>query len=312
MRWHREAPGEGLCWISRRLVLLLLTALVMFGCGRASSPVAAPREKGGLQVVVSIGPLGYFAQRVGGDRVQVHVLMGPGTSPHDFEPTPAQMRLLQQADILVLNGVGLEFWADKVVASADNPDLEVVTTSEGLDILQAPDGQGGNPHVWLDPINAIWQVARIREAFVRLDPAGEEIYNTNSARLVEDLKALDRDIMLTLAALSQREVVSLHAAWAYFSRRYQLKEVAVIEERPGEEPTPAELARLVQQAREMGVRVIVVEPQMSAKAAEVIAAEAGMQLVSLDPIGIPPEYDYLRTMRANAQALADALRAAGP
>ncbi len=288
------------------LGILSIGSIAIMGCAQNTPP---PSSQDAPQVVVSIGPLGYFTQRIGGDRVQVHVLLGPGTSPHDFEPTPAQMRLLQQADLLVLNGIGLEYWADKLVNSVDNSRLQVVITGEGLAVLQGAEGEGGNPHVWLDPINAALQAARIRDALIRVDPDGKATYLANSARLIEDLKALDRDVMLALASLPQREVVSLHAAWAYFARRYRLIEVAVIQERPGEEPSPGELAALVQQARAAGVWVIIVEPQMSARAAEAIAAEANMRIVTMDPIGQPPAYDYLRTMKENVAALVAALEA---
>lgn len=291
-----------------RLLIGVLVFAIPFVTGCSGTPTpAASSPTAHVRVVASIGPLGYLASRVGGDRVEVTVLMGPGTSPHDFEPTPTQMRELQKADVLVLNGLGLEFWADRVVASLDNPDLHVVVTSEGLYVLQNAGGRGGNPHVWLDPINAAFQAARIRDALIAVDPAGKPTYLANTAQLVEELKVLDRELMLRFSRLPDRRFASLHAAWAYFARRYALEEALVLEETPGEEPTPRELARLIDLAREAGLRVVVVEPQLSAKVAEAVSQEAGLRLVVMDPIGQPPTYDYFQLMRENAKALAKAL-----
>ncbi len=290
-------------WVGVLLIGLLV------GC-TAARPTPAPRRDRPVQVVASIGPLGYFARQVGGERVQVTVLLPPGRSPHDFEPTPAQMRRLSEADLVVLNGVGLEFWADRVLTSLGLPPERVVVTSEGLDILQETDHGGGNPHVWLDPINAAFQAARIRDALIAVDPDGKDVYLANGARLIEDLKALDREILLTVARWPRRRFIAFHAAWAYFARRYGLEQAAVIEETPGQEPSPGQLARIVAVARAIDARAIFAEPQLSPKAAEVIAQEAGLRVLVLDPLGTPPEYDYFQTMRWNVQTFAEALGAA--
>ncbi len=292
------------------IVSLVLTVSLPVGCARSESPRPSAGEEKVL-VMASIAPLGDFVRKVGGDRLQVEVLVPPGTSPHTFEPTPAQVKLLARADLLVLNGVSLEFWADKMVQSAGNSRLRVVVTAEGLDILQTADEEGdvgGNPHVWLDPINAALQVARIRDALVEVDPDGREVYLKNGARYIEDLKALDREIMLTVNGFSEKRFVAFHWAWVYFARRYGLEQAAVIERMPGSEPSPGEIARVVEAIRRIGARAIFAEPQLSPRVAEAIAAETGAQVLFLNPLGEPPDYDYIRTMRHNVEQLEKALR----
>ncbi len=126
-----------------------------------------------MQVVASILPLADFARQVGGDRLRLEALIPAGASPHTYELTPEQLKAVSRAKVLILNGVGLEFWADKVISAAANPDLEVVTASDGIRILAGDeDSPGGNPHTWLSPKNAMVQVEKIRDAFIKADPAG--------------------------------------------------------------------------------------------------------------------------------------------
>ncbi len=301
MRGQRSLPA----------VLIATFLLVVAACARPAPENKAEAEQGPVLVVASITPLGDFVRHVGGDRVQVEVLVPPGASPHTFEPTPEQVKLLARADLLVLNGVGLEFWADKMIQSASNPRLRVVTTAEGLDILQTADEHGevgGNPHVWLDPINAALQVARIRDALVEVDPAGKDVYLRNGARYIEDLKALDRDIMLRVAQFREKRFVAFHWAWVYFARRYGLEQAAVIERVPGSEPSPGDIAQVVEAIRGIGARAIFAEPQLSPRVAQAIATETGAQVLFLNPLGEPPDYDYIATMRHNVDQLEKALK----
>jgi zinc transport system substrate-binding protein len=184
-----------------------------------------------------------------------------------------------------------------------------VTTSDGLDIL-AEEGHGtaGNPHVWLSPRNAIHQVEAIREALIRADPSGAEVYQANASAYIAELEALDKEIREAVASFSSRRFIAFHAAWVYFARDYGLEQAAVIERMPGQEPSPAEIAAIVERARAMQARAIFAEPQFSTKAAQVIAEESGAQVLYLDPLGQPPDYRYLDLMRFNLREMSRALR----
>lgn len=294
--------------VSAYAFLLLVGIVLVFfvsGCGRTEVTPTTSTAKGGLLVAASIAPLGDFAREVGGERAQVEVLVPPGASPHTYELTPAQLKLLNKADVLLLNGVGLEFWKDKVLNTLDNPNLRVVVLSDGLHIEQTVENgqEGGNPHLWLDVANAIVYVARIRDAFVAADPGGAPVYSQNSARYIEDLKVLDRDILLTVAQFPNKKFIAFHPAWVYFARRYGLEQAAVVEETPGQEPSPAQIAHIVEVAKNIGAKAIFAEPQFSPKAAQVIAKESGAQVLFLNPLGEPPDYRYIPTMRHNLEQL---------
>jgi zinc transport system substrate-binding protein len=283
--------------------------LVLGLAAGAAGPASAQRPAPHLTVAASILPLADFAREVGGQRVSVEVLVPPGASPHTYEPTPAQLVLLSRANVLVLNGIGLEFWADKVIAAAHNPRLIVVRTAAGLPILAGDaDEPGGNPHVWLSPQDAIHQVEAIRDGLIRADSAGAAVYRANADRFAARLRALDAEIRDTVATFRTRAFIAFHPAWAYFARDYGLREAAVIEASPGREPSPAEVAGVIQTARAIGARAIFAEPQYPTKAAQVIAEETGARVLLLDSLGRPPTYGYLETMRYDLAQMASALR----
>ncbi len=290
------------------LAVMVMLAVLLVGCsGRGDQSAAMSDDR--LLVAASIAPLYDFSRQVGGDRVRVELLVPPGTSPHTYELTPAQLQVLSKARMLVLNGVGLEFWADEAVSAANNPDLIVVYTSQGLEIEDGdPDHGGGNPHVWLDPINAMHQVQGIRDALAQADPEGADVYQANAEAYIAELEALDREIRDKVATFSNRKFIAFHPAWIYFARRYGLEQAAVIETTPGREPSPAEVAEIVNTARAIGAKAIFAEPQLSSKAAEVIAAESGAEVLFLNPLGEPPDFSYLDMMRYNLAQMEKALK----
>jgi ABC-type Zn uptake system ZnuABC Zn-binding protein ZnuA len=288
------------------LVVLVLGSLGLFSCGGKTQPDAADTR---MTVVASILPLGDFARQVGGDLVRVEVLVPAGASPHTYDLTPAQLKAVARARVLLLNGVGLEFWAGNVISAANNPNLAVVTLSEGLKIIAADaDEPGGNPHTWLSPVNAMRQVEKIRAAIAAADPAGAATYRTNADRFLGELRALDGEIRTAVAGFSSRRFIAFHAAWSYFAADYGLEETAVVERRPGQEPSPAEIADIVRKAKEIKARAIFAEPQFSPKAAEAIAEECGAEVLFLNPLGRPPDYRYLDLMHFNLSQIGKALR----
>jgi len=287
---------------------LWLMSMVVAAC--AGGAGLSPTASGRLLVAASIAPLADFARQVGDDHVQVITLVPPGASPHTYELSPSQVEQVAKARLLVLNGVELEYWADKLVQSAGNPALIVVDTSQGIEILAGTAGDsGGNPHIWLDPENGIVQVGHIRDALVRANPAHADDYRANAERYISELRALDQEIASEVATWSHRQFIAFHSAWVYFARRYGLVQAAVIEESPGREPSPAEVAQIVETARRIGAQAIFAEPQFSSKAAQTIAEESGAEVLFLAPLGSSlDDPSYLNLMRYNVAQMAKALQ----
>jgi zinc transport system substrate-binding protein len=289
----------------------------------ASSPVTTK-----ISVTASILPLGDFCQKIGGKYVGVSVLVPPGASPHTFEPSPTAVTKATQAKVFVYVGAGLDPWAERLLKAQRTPGQVVVEAVAGIPLLKDVDEhehgeaaqepkeaehhhhEAGNPHVWLDPVLAEDICRRIAQALIQVDPAHKNMYEVNLALYLGKLQTLDNNIKTVVATFRRRDYVTFHPAYAYFSRRYGLREVGVIEAAPGREPSPGHLQRIIAAIKKTGVKAVFAEPQLSSRVAEVIAQEAGVKVLILDPLGGRPPYgsSYLKLMRHNLAVLAEAMQ----
>jgi zinc transport system substrate-binding protein len=275
------------------LAALLSVAVLLCGC---VSPDQTPSEK--IRAVVSIAPLGEFVREVGGEKVQVTVLVPPGAEPHTFEPSPSQMKEVAGADLYVQNGAGLEFWMDSLLSV--NHEMLVVDSSKGISLL-SEDG-AADPHIWLSLGNAEQQVINICDGLVKLDPAGMDAYLRNRDGYLLRLKELDQELKVTFAGAKRRIFIDHHPAWTYFARDYSLEQVPLME---GEkEPGPRHLSEVILLGRKNNVTAVFVEPEFNPKAAEVIARELNVSVVYLDPLA----GNYLENMRQVGEKIAESLK----
>ncbi len=278
-----------------RLAAGMLLAIVMSAAGGQE-----------LRVVASIFPIADIARQVGGDLVQVSVLLPSGASPHTFDPSPREMRMLSEADAFFAIGLGLEHWAgDLVHATAAGERLFVV--SEGIPLLG---GDPPNPHVWLDPLGAKVIAATIARAYSTLLPKRQAVIAAREQRYLAELDDLHAWILSRTTSLTTRRFLAFHPAWVYLAERYGLEQVAVVEEFPGKEPSPRYLARLVKLVRDSAVSALFVEPQLNPRAAEALAREAGIGVAVIDPLGgegLPGRDSYVALMRWNCEAIVGAL-----
>lgn len=260
-----------------------------------------------LRVFTTILPEEYLAARIGGERVQVETLVQPGHNPHTYAPTPRQMALLAGARIFFRIGIPFE---EPVIAKLTRtvPELKIIDLRQGIDLLHLEEEDEGNhhhaddldPHTWLDPLLALRQAEIMHAALVDLDPAGREEYDRNLAALAQDLRNLDQTLRRILAPHAGRTIYVFHPAYGYFCRAYNLKQKAI--NVLGKETGARNLARLIEEAKRDGVRIIFVQPQFSEKTAAAIANSIGGSVVPLDPLA----RDYLASMEAMARQIAAA------
>jgi ABC-type Zn uptake system ZnuABC Zn-binding protein ZnuA len=275
---------------------------------------AGPAAAAPPVVVATIDPVAMLVREIGGERVAVTALVPPGASPHTFDARPGDVARVADAALVVAIGGDLDGWLAPLLAAASRQ-VERLTLLEipGLALLSAAEARGPDPHVWLDPIRVRDALApAIAERLARIDPAGAPETAARLADFQARLTRLDTEVRSALAG-PQRRFVALHAAWRYFGARYELEEIGVIEESPGEEPTPRELATLAAAARAAGVGAILVEPQLDPRVARTLAAEFGGTTVLVDPNGDPADPEragYEALLRWNARAFARALGAA--
>lgn len=279
----------------------------------------APRDSARPLVVTSIAPLGDWIAILGGADIDVQVLVSPASNPHTFELSPGQLRDASQASLVVLNGAGLEFWAERLLDNLRDPRTPVLTLSEGIEVLQ--DGHAhnhdhahahggtamGNPHFWLDPVLALESVHRIAAALITLLPARRDSIEKRLARLDGALRRLDAEIGTAAAGWASRRFVSDHAAWVYFARRYGLEEAGVIEELPGREISARAMAGLIRTMKEKDIQVVFADVRKSSRAADLLGEEAGARVARLDLL-CSDGRGYLAMMRDNLVKMSAVMR----
>ncbi|MCR4402414.1 MAG: zinc ABC transporter substrate-binding protein [Firmicutes bacterium] len=254
-------------------------------------------NRGKVKVAVSVLPQAYFVERVGGDRVNVSVMVPPGASPHTYEPAAGQMRDLAHTQMYVRIHVDFEeAWMPRIVAA--NKHMLVIDSTEGIQL-----SGDGDPHVWLSPKLVRIQVEHIYRGLAKVDPAGREVYERNKEAFLKEMDTLDKEIASILAPVRGGLFMVLHPAWSYFARDYGLEELPI--EVEGKEPSARELAALVEKAKARRIRVVFVQPQASSRTAEVLAGQIGARISVLDPLA----RDWAANLRRVAKALADALAA---
>lgn len=264
------------------------------------------------RVLATIEPVAMLVRELAPEGSAVGTLVPPGASPHLFEPRPSDVARLAEADLVVAVGGGLDGWIAPLLAAAGKEPrtLVLLELPDLAPLSVAPGSAKSDPHVWLDPIRVRDVLApAIAERLAALDPEGAAAIAERLADLQARLTRLDAELREDLAGTGRR-YVTFHAAWRYFGARYGLEEIGVVEEAPGEDPTPRELARLAAAARAAGVRAILVEPQLDPRVARTLAGEFGGTTVLVDPVGDPTDpgrSSYEALLRWNAAAFARAM-----
>ncbi len=237
-----------------------------------------------LKVLTTIAPLYCFTKNIAGDFADVENLLSSGAGPHEYSFSPADIKKITEAQVIMKNGVNLDVWLDKLTAVAGKEKLTVVDTSSGVKIINK------NPHIWLSPGNAIIQVKNIRDALIKADPENSERYMENTEKYIKRLDILDREIRDEVKTWRRKEFVAFHSAFLYFERDYGLRQVAVIQESPEEQPTPRHIANVINTIKTRDIRAIFTEPQASHKIIESISQDLNLQVYSLDTLEIVALY----------------------
>ena len=279
-----------------------------------------------LRVVASFSLLGDLVQQVGGDRVAVTTLVGPGADGHVFQPTPAHARQVGQAQLVVSNGLGYEGWMPRLLQSTGYKGPQVVTT-KGVKPIAGTRGHNHDhghkhdhgrhdPHAWQSVPNVITYVKNIADGLCTADAAGCPAYRANAERYTAELKTLDADIRAAWAPIpaAQRKVITSHAAYAYYGRAYGVRFFAARGLSTDSEPSAKGVAQLVRQIRSEGIRALFVENVSDPRLIEQLARETGLRpsgTLYSDALSKAdgPAPTYVRMMRTNLETLHKALAA---
>lgn len=324
-----------------RKTALLVTAslaIAIAGCEQPVRETDSPTVEDpvtDLTVMTTILPITQFTNAVVGDRAEVIPLMPTNVDPHDFQASPVDVKNLANSNVLVKNGLEMESFLEGLIANAENPNLTIIDSSNGIATISNEDVEGHsddktadhdhdhdhdkeeaghhehgefNPHIWLDPKRAIQQVKNIRDGMIKVDPEGAEIYTANAAQFIAELEALDAEITDKLAPFTGKTFVAFHDFAPYFAQSYDLKAEFLVDV-PADKPAPADIKRVMDTVEASNLKTILTEPSAGEDGFGAIAKDMGVQVSIFNPIevgspeAVNPEY-YLATMRSNAQNLA--------
>jgi len=248
-----------------------------------------------INTVVSILPEKTFVKAIGGEKVNISLMVLPGNSPHTYEPKPSQMKEIAQATLYFAIGVEFEnVWLDKFKDL--NQKMQIVDLSEGIEKLpmtahhdedpadtHSKEQQGTDPHIWTSPENVKIIALHIYEALVKTDPANESYYKQNYTTFLSLIEKTDSKIKSILSVKAKgTKFMVFHPSWGYFAKAYGLVQLPV--EAEGKAPKPRELIALIKEAREEEVKAIFTQPEFSDSSAKIIASELGIPVIKVSPM----------------------------
>lgn len=288
--------------MKRKLEIFALSLTAFFLLGMPSLSTA--QEGDALKVFVSIVPQRYFVKKIGGDLVDISVMVRSGASPATYEPKPKQMVVLSRAKVYFAIGVPFEkAWLKKIVSAS--PKMLVVHTEAGIEKMPMKEDKPNgikDPHIWLSPPLVKVQARNIMDALQKVDLAHSSVYKANYKKFIREIDSLDAELRRIFLGKEGERFIVFHPAWGYFARTYGLKMVPV--ESEGKAPKPEALQRLIETARRDGIKVVFVQPEFSTKSAEIIAKAIGGEVVFASPLNP----DWARNLKEVAEKFRAALR----
>jgi zinc transport system substrate-binding protein len=292
--------------------IVIVFLLAMFSVCFLGCSVDNPTEEK-LNVSVSILPQEEWVKAIGGDKVNVTVMIPPGSSPHSYEPTFSQMKALANSKIYAAVGSGIECeisFLDKLLDI--NPNLLLVDCSEGIELMEmgeqehngehSSDGvHSFDPHIWMSLVNAPVMVTNIYNGLVAVDPANEGYYQQNLNVYLEELEEMHRSFQEGFATLSNRVFIIQHPSLGYFARDYNLIQIAA--EESGNDATMQSMVHTIEQARENNIKILFVSPQFSPNVADTVAREINGTVETLDTLAKDYKDNMTRIYNAMLSAM---------
>ena len=295
--------------ISHLGIVVVLAAALIAGCssaGAGSSAFGPPSDADAIDVVATTTVFADLVRQVGGSHVRVSSLVPAGGEVHTFDPTPADIARVADADLVVMNGLGLDDWVADLAADSGS-DAPILRLGEGIE------GAIDNPHLWMDVRNGIRYAVRIGDELARIDAPNATSYGDQTKAYTQRLTELDSWAREQIAAIpaERRKIVSFHDALPWFAAAYDLEIVGTVIDAPGQDPSAGEIAGLIDDIRASGASALFGEAQFNPELARTIAAEAGIAVVTdlfTDSLGDPPADTYEGMIRSDVEKVVEALR----
>ena len=251
-------------------------------------------------VFVSIAPQKFFVERIGGNEIQVEVMVNPGESPATFNPNPKKMSLLAYAKLYFSIGVPFEkVWISRI--KNIQPKLKIIPLNKNTTPSSDHHQDEGDPHIWLSPPLAKKMVTQIEAALSRQRPEKSAFFKKNYQALIKDIDKLDQEIRQIFAKSKKHTFMVFHPAWTHFAETYSLKQISI--EHQGKEPGPRALQEIINVGKKQNIKIIFVQKQFGLTVAKKIAKMIGATVREMDPLA----ENYIDNMRNTAQAISGAI-----
>lgn len=314
---------------SQRLFIIGIVVVLSAGTAGTLAYTLALSPRAGedrLSVVATFYPLAYFAEQIGGEHVVVRTLIPHNLELHSWKPSASDILAVEESDIFVYNGAGLEPWVVRdILPAITSKDKVIVEASKGLDLSalnehvregEAGDGQGLlDPHTWIDPVLARGEAEAILEAFVKVDPEGSDAYRANAQRLFDTFDSMDASYESELADVELNTIIVAHDAFGYLGRRYGFEVIGVVGLSAEAEPSTSDLVAILDVMVEKGIPVLFVTPfytEYIHSLRESLEQRTGLEvtILTLYTLTGPLDgMDYFDQMEANLENLKSGLNA---
>lgn len=296
--------------------IIIIIALLNFGQKEENN---SPK----IKVVTSFYPIYFFTSQIAGDKAVVSNITPAGAEPHEYEPTARDIANIEDSNLLVLNGGGLEGWSENVQSNLNKDKTKVVVAGDGLTTKTIMEGGEHeeiaeddeiDPHIWLSPVLAKQMVDKIEVGLSEVDLNNSSYYKSNALILKNKLSVLDEEFKNGLVTCESKDIITSHSAFAYLASTYGLNQVSIAGLSSEEEPSSKEMTEIAKFAKANNIKYIFFESLISPKLSETIAKEIGAQTLLLNPIEglIDDEInygkDYFTEMRNNLINLEIALQ----
>ncbi|MGD9092465.1 MAG: metal ABC transporter substrate-binding protein [Anaerolineales bacterium] len=302
-------------WVFYFLLFIASTALLTACSQPSPKAVLGEIDDGSLKLVATTTIVGDVVHNIAGETAEVVVLLPPGSDPHGFEPTPQDIALVSEADLVFANGAGLEEFLDPLIESAEAQD-KIIYVSEGINLIKSNDSEeneGGDPHTWTDPNNVLLWANNIEQTLSKAAPDNAQMYQINAEEYRQKLTTLDQWVQEQVAQVSEddRRLVTDHQVFAYFSDEYGFTQVGTLI--PGyssmAEPSAQGLAEIEDAIKALGVKAVFVGNTVNPNLAQRVAEDTGTELVFVYTGSLGEEAEsYLEYIRYNVEAIVEALK----
>jgi len=294
------------------LAISVVIPLTAFSLWLSEQNKAESLSGQGHKILVTFYPIYQFTKAIGKEKIDASIIIPPGIEPHDWEPTIQDIQKMKDADMIVINGAGLESWITKVTSI--NPNVMIVDTSSDIPLLEKNSNgldkiAKKDPHIWLDPVLAKKQVQNIADGLIKLDPQNANYYQQNANDYKAKLDILDNEIKTDLSTCDKKDFLAFHDAFSYFSKEYGLHQHTIVGGLdPETEPTAPALQQITKDAQSLELNVIFTEEAANPRVSQVIADEIHGKVLVLSPLEVTDKnIDYISKMGQNLSNLKEAL-----